>query len=914
MNATRFALPPLPQPTYSFRDIPRASYPDLKNSTLEYVSDREDFQRCMAEMLLVCKEAVRRQREKSATNAPTEADGSKPLSLEYLADRLDVDEPLWGYVIRNEGRMQGFVCVTTFTNYEKSFRWDSINEAAFASDDEDMQVMRACGERQVDTAGELARKLQSTVRTGNVWQEGIVWPRIAEISLLGGLGCGRLLVELVLEDLEHMKAAAKANYDYVVLQATDNSISFYETLGFVRVGAMTERDDNGQQPQQPMESLGNSPKSNEGHAMALPDNITMSKVTQYEVAKAGEPLNAIAKRFKVDVHDIIFLNQINFSDLVPGSRLIKGTVLRIPDNQQDNLRSTRNNVTSATTGDKKWHIAKENDTPRSIARMYSLDCDALVQANRNRLKGLLSNSRLKQGTQVRISHLDAPDISYVPYAHWAFPDDDHFEEGQPSYMMAKSLKRKRGLACKSRPVHERLVVDVGTYKPTDLIVHIHPHAQQQGPNGAPLRSPSPTHKYATSSGYALFENEFRTRNSNLFKEKSPGQATGITNRAWQRLSLEEKVGFVKQSAHLRLEYKHSIYSTRQKTNSRSSSSSKKHQPKIDSQESLYNMVVRIESQVAQKVDVDTQEYLYWYVVTFIPDLRWCHLAPMVQDGTFGPEKPKVQGRPKWKLVNEDLGKELDISSSFCIPCKSRAMKRTLDADKEEWDILGDEEPVTLLRRSNSLNESSQRRVSLDSMISREDHRASSPHGSETNSSLSLATIPEGDSDDVLWTAEKMIKGAKKTVTESSSRKRKRFSSSTAMEGTTLVATLPDSGESVHVKLTGLSNEPATKAPTKRGKNAKKQATGGLGRGKGKSRSSKQVRRRVADQAKPLARRPPPPLPNALPPSSSSMEPPHPPSVDAPTSTTSNVPSFSARRGAGGSLQCEQQQQQATIVA
>ena len=65
MNAARFALPPLPQPTYSFRDVPRAKYPDLEGSTVEYVTEREDFQRCMAEMLLVCKEAVRRQKAKN---------------------------------------------------------------------------------------------------------------------------------------------------------------------------------------------------------------------------------------------------------------------------------------------------------------------------------------------------------------------------------------------------------------------------------------------------------------------------------------------------------------------------------------------------------------------------------------------------------------------------------------------------------------------------------------------------------------------------------------------------------------------------------------------------------------------------------------------------------------------------------
>jgi hypothetical protein len=81
--------------------------------------------------------------------------------------------------------------------------------------------------------------------------------------------------------------------------------------------------------------------------------------------------------------------------------------------------------------------------------------------------------------------------------------------------------------------------------------------------------------------------------------------------------------------------------------------------------------------------------IFRFVLTFIPDLKWCHLAPMIQVGTFGSDKRKAEGRPIWKLVDESLGKEVDISSSFCIPIKSRSMKRTQDADKEEWDIIDD---------------------------------------------------------------------------------------------------------------------------------------------------------------------------------------------------------------------------------
>ncbi|KAL7575934.1 hypothetical protein ACA910_000731 [Epithemia clementina (nom. ined.)] len=830
MNATRFALPPLAQPTYSFGAIPRASYPDLKGSTLECVRDREYFQRCMAEMVLVCKEAVRRQRShrnNSSTpnnTATTTADGSKPLSLEYLADRLDVDEPLWGYVVRHEqgGRMQGFICVTTFTNYEQSFRWDSLNEdAAFADDNPEEQRMRLTGERKVDTSGELARQLQATVRTGNVWQEGIVWPRIAEISLLGALGgCGRFLVELVLEDLERMKASSKVNYEYVVLQATDNSISFYETLGFVRVGAIVERDDNGQSttPKSPMKQRGDGEKEPAGFRrspkrrrddsnpitkadLELPDCITMSKFQHYEVSKVGEPLQSIAKKFKVDVFDIIFLNEMNYPDLVPGSRLIKGTLLRIPDYSQDSLRSIRSNFNTlacnSSSGEpKKWHVAKENDTPRSIAKMYNLDYQAVVHANKNRLKGLLANSRLKQGTQVRISHLDAPDIAYVPYAHWSFPDDDHFEEGEPSYMMALSLKRQRGAAAKSRPVRERLAIPITeTNQPpaNHKVLHVPPHVSQSQRQVHSSLSPSNrsgTSSYSdattTTTGFALFESHYRMTNPNLFKaSKSALKAAEIINDAWRNLEFSKKIEFVQQSSCLRQQPLAISHCPHTPSNARVSSVSSRNQPQIDSQENLFNMVVRIDSTKFEKeiVDVDPEEYEYWYVLTFIPDLRWCHLAPMVQDGLFGPEKPKAYGRPKWKLVKQELGKELDISSSFCIPCRSKSMKRTLDADKEEWDILSDDFPSAVdcsSSRGKSIFKASAKRRTLC-----EPRQTPSPELDGIGPDCRNTQLT--------------------TTTSKASRKRKRNSSSPGddLDEVELVATLHDLGWDVRVKLTGL---------------------------------------------------------------------------------------------------------------
>ena len=52
---------------------------------------------------------------------------------------------------------------------------------------------------RADVDGELARSLERCSRSGNPHKEGVIWPRVAELSLLGGLGCGRWLMALLLE-------------------------------------------------------------------------------------------------------------------------------------------------------------------------------------------------------------------------------------------------------------------------------------------------------------------------------------------------------------------------------------------------------------------------------------------------------------------------------------------------------------------------------------------------------------------------------------------------------------------------------------------------------------------------------------------------------------------------------------------
>ena len=99
------------------------------------------------------------------------------------------------------------------------------------------------------------------------------------------------MAEAALEELE----ASNSNFDYAVLQATDNSIPFYESLGFKRVGAVARyslREEDG--------SLADY-KFEESH-------IT-SHFYWYTKTMEDETVRQVAAKLDIPVFDIIFLNR-----------------------------------------------------------------------------------------------------------------------------------------------------------------------------------------------------------------------------------------------------------------------------------------------------------------------------------------------------------------------------------------------------------------------------------------------------------------------------------------------------------------------------------------------------------------------------------------------------------------------------
>ena len=63
------------------------------------------------------------------------------------------------------------------------------------------------------------------------------------------------------------------------------------------------------------------------------------------------------------------------------------------------------------------------------------------------------------------------------------------------------------------------------------------------------------------------------------------------------------------------------------------------------------------------------------MLTYLPDLQWCHVAPL-ERRVFESSKGASAGRPKWMLVSEERGGEIDVGAGRCVVMEAREMKKT----------------------------------------------------------------------------------------------------------------------------------------------------------------------------------------------------------------------------------------------
>jgi hypothetical protein len=288
-------------------------------------------------------------------------------------------------------------------------------------------------------------------------------------------------------------------------------------------------------------------------------------------------------------------------------------------------------------------------------------------------------------------------------------------------MMARKLNRKGRQASKEKPMENSLAVEITKYEPPissqiDLNTPVKSKATKS-PYKPPKKSSKkrklhpdqPNRPKKPKTGYFFFlDSERKKMKDSDAKQKTVDFIRAASGR-WNELSATEKNIFKIKREEASIEYEIAM----KKYNEQMEKFKAEHpdweqdnidqsaeKVKVKKEKHLFNKVVRLTEEGQREAG---SEYEYYYVLTYIPDLFWCHLAPMKQKGTFGVKLPKVQGRTKWVLVGEEEGKELDISAAVCEVVRSRCMKRCADADKEEWDIsdpVNEKSPNTNTPTSN----------------------------------------------------------------------------------------------------------------------------------------------------------------------------------------------------------------------
>ena len=265
--------------------------------------------------------------------------------------------------------------------------------------------------------------------------------------------------------------------------------------------------------------------------------------------------------------------------------------------------------------------------------------------------------------------------------------------------MARKLNRKSRKDVTKKPIESSLAIQITKYQPPQNVEIIEsqkkilektttPKKTQKKSKKRKLHPDQPIPPKRAKSGYFFFLEEER--------EKMKASETKLTNKEFFQVAsakwkeLKDRSAYDKLREQAIIEYRESM----ERYNKEMDKFKGDHPdwveevvktPPSQSKKSpnLYNKVVKLTEDGRREAGA---EFQYYYVLTYIPDLFWCHLAPMRRKGIFGDRWQKVKGRTRWVLVGEGEGKELDISAAVCEVVKSRCMKRCDDADQEEWDI------------------------------------------------------------------------------------------------------------------------------------------------------------------------------------------------------------------------------------
>ena len=552
---------------------------------------------------------------------------------------------------------------TTWTTWSRNFRWDSTNPCLDMNDEDEPEPGAKPRRKGLVDDGTLSDELMTEIFAGDPDNEGVVWPRVAELSLLGAVGSGRWLVQLIIDGLE----APDSPYRYVVTQATDGSIPFYERMGFVRMGAVqcTKRPEV-KEPTDEDEPKKKKPKKSK--LPPPPQHIEMiSRHDKYTIEGLDETCSTVADKCGVDIFDLVWMNQRRYPKLAADAPLKKGTVLQIP--RSESIEEVR--VENARHR-QYWHVMEADNAFKTEAQALGKDPKTLLELNKAHpwLKGIQLSSILLKGTRLQLSGID---MDFDEYCHWTFPDDDP-ALAERSYMMARKLKPS------SERTAEHAEDSVLVQTKDRLLVAERPEvvpSAKLAPIFEKLKAEKARYEAAKEAPlHEIKESQKMDPKRMTIPFKAEAELLGIEPRAllemnrglpWLKglqLSSTLKVGTMLQIGHKPDE-----------------------PPPPPPPPKLFNRVVTIRGEDA---------YEFWYVLTYLPDLQWCHVAPLETRGTFDSDGPRgiSKGKPRWMLVSEDMGGEIDVGAGRCVMMDAVEMKGTKEnADEEEWDILGEAPPI-----------------------------------------------------------------------------------------------------------------------------------------------------------------------------------------------------------------------------
>jgi LysM repeat protein len=128
-----------------------------------------------------------------------------------------------------------------------------------------------------------------------------------------------------------------------------------------------------------------------------------SACKEYTTDKPAETPALIAKKFAVDVADVLFVNRDRHAALEPSTKLPKGAVLRIPHFQEEPARWSAPSLAPRTSDKSRTRVRTRArthtlrrlryrtvaaDTPATVAAKFSLTVKQLIDANKHAFDNL----------------------------------------------------------------------------------------------------------------------------------------------------------------------------------------------------------------------------------------------------------------------------------------------------------------------------------------------------------------------------------------------------------------------------------------------------------------------------------------------------------------------------------------------